>query len=230
MAVTRVKARRSLRFSLRTFLVVLTAFGVMLGVAVDRARTQNLAVQLILESGGHVLYDYEPTNWQWVENRKALEEGRPQRSFTRNQWEPEWLLNLFGVDMFHGISYVYLDSGATSETFQHVEKLNGLLQLRISGSKITDADFDGIARLQSLKMVSIFNVEITDDAVRKLAQLNDLRWITILNAEVTDEALPQFEGLDNLWYVKFARTKAGVKPKQDVVSGEDKPWVLKDLR
>ena len=55
------RTRRWLQYSLRSFLVVLTAFAIWLGVAVNRAREQREAVKAIEALGGTVTYDFQVT-------------------------------------------------------------------------------------------------------------------------------------------------------------------------
>ncbi|MCH7726300.1 MAG: hypothetical protein IH991_07455 [Planctomycetes bacterium] len=51
--------RRWLRYSLRTFVVVLTVFGVWLGLLVHRVNKQKEAVAWVRDHGGAVRYDFE---------------------------------------------------------------------------------------------------------------------------------------------------------------------------
>jgi len=53
------RKRRWLRYSLRTFLVVLTVFCVWLGALVYRVNKQREAVQWVKDHGGEVYYEFE---------------------------------------------------------------------------------------------------------------------------------------------------------------------------
>ena len=55
----RKRKRRWFRFSLKTFVVVLTVFCVWLGLLVYRVNKQRDAVQWVKEHGGRVYYDFE---------------------------------------------------------------------------------------------------------------------------------------------------------------------------
>lgn len=52
------RRRRWFQYSLRSFLVVVTALAVWLGVVVNRAREQREAVKAIEALGGSVMYDW----------------------------------------------------------------------------------------------------------------------------------------------------------------------------
>ncbi|MCH7725193.1 MAG: hypothetical protein IH991_01740 [Planctomycetes bacterium] len=53
------RKRRWLRYSLRTFLLLLTVFAVWLGLLVHRVNKQKEAVQWVRDMGGVVRYDFE---------------------------------------------------------------------------------------------------------------------------------------------------------------------------
>ena len=57
-SMTAKPKRRLLRFSLRAMLLVLTVFGVWLGVKVNRANNQRAVVAWLTENGGWVMYDW----------------------------------------------------------------------------------------------------------------------------------------------------------------------------
>jgi len=80
--------RRWFRFSLRTFFVLLTIACVWLGIGVNRARNQRLAVEQIRALGGRVSYDYQ---YPLIADR----------FHTFRASEPEWVMRLLGVDFSH---------------------------------------------------------------------------------------------------------------------------------
>jgi hypothetical protein len=105
--------RRWLQYSLRSFLVVLTAFAIWLGVAVNRAREQREAVKAVEAMGGVVLYDWHISQ---IGNAPA--------------WEPQgpvWLRLFIGNEYFQKVEQVYL-MGASAPTNDTIQKL--ILQCR----------------------------------------------------------------------------------------------------
>jgi hypothetical protein len=87
--------RRWLQFSLQTAFVVLTAFAIWLGVAVNRAREQREAVKAIETLGGVVFYDWQLPN---PENYWELHEGGPHG--------PALLRRFIGDDFFQSVRAV----------------------------------------------------------------------------------------------------------------------------
>ena len=87
--------RRWFQYSLRSFLVLVTALAVWLGVVVNRAREQREAVKAIEALGGVVLYD-----WMLVEGSQELE----LRPFDKQRPSgPEQLRSLLGNDFFQHV-------------------------------------------------------------------------------------------------------------------------------
>ena len=90
------RKRRWLRYSLRTFVVVLTVFGVWLGLLVYRVNKQKEVVQWVRDHGGTVGYDF-----QWDEVKESsINDAQPPG--------PDWLRNLIGVDYFSDVRVLYL--------------------------------------------------------------------------------------------------------------------------
>jgi len=99
--------RRWLQFSLRGFLIVLTAFAVWLGMAVNRARNQRETIKEIESMGGsvHLIPGYSPLIRKWLGpiigddfirhvNRVVLRKGRyvywfePGQAASDVSWQP----------------------------------------------------------------------------------------------------------------------------------------------
>jgi hypothetical protein len=108
------KRKRSwYRSSLRTFLLVVTAFAVWFGWVMHKAREQRRVVAWVEKMGGEVGYEYEV---------------RLDGTFydSREPPGPEWLRDLVGIDCLHDV--VLVDLGVTNVT--DLSPLAGLGDLR----------------------------------------------------------------------------------------------------
>ena len=126
--------RRWFQYSLRSFLVVLTALAVWLGVVVNRAREQREAVKAIEALGGVVYYDWSPPIPLTTSNYdEALRKWR----------RTKWLRNAFGDDYFQSVEVVNLswaqpnlDSSWRTKTnrplIRHLQRLHGLRLVYVS--------------------------------------------------------------------------------------------------
>src|SRR5687768_2956799 len=90
--------RRWLQFSLRTFLVLLTVFGVWLGLHVRSARNQKESVEAIRRLGGWYYYDFQ--NYDPKTSKVDLQ---------AEPWAPKWLLAYLGDDFFHDVVMVNMN-------------------------------------------------------------------------------------------------------------------------
>ena len=136
MGRTQFSLRRWLQFSLRSFFVLLTALGVWLGVASQRAREERDAVQAIEALGGTVAYD-----WQYERlTDEIVFTCRPGKEPPG----PRWLRRVLGDAFFQRvIGVAFYRSQAGDHEFQEAEmrrwipllqKFRGLRLLMIDGA------------------------------------------------------------------------------------------------
>ncbi|MCH7725471.1 MAG: hypothetical protein IH991_03155 [Planctomycetes bacterium] len=118
------RKRRWFRFSLKTFVVLLTVFCVWLGLLAYRVNKQKEAVQWVRDHRGKVYYDF-----QWDEVKESsIDDAEPPG--------PDWLRNLIGVDYFSDVAYVYIPSAKVDD----IGPLRDLTDLRVdlSGTQVSD--------------------------------------------------------------------------------------------
>lgn len=96
--------RRWLQFSLRGFLVLLTALAVCLGIVLGRIRERREAVKAIEALGGQVLYD-------WQLDRYFV--PKPAPKLAAEPGGRAWLRRIIGDDFFQA---------AATVTFQRAEE------------------------------------------------------------------------------------------------------------
>jgi hypothetical protein len=102
-------ARRWFQYSLRSFLVVVTALAVWLGVVVNRAREQREAVKAIEALGGDVIYEGED----------PFADAEPSG--------PAWLRRVVGNDFFDAVDVVILERKSDIvRSIPHLKRLRSL--------------------------------------------------------------------------------------------------------
>ncbi len=114
--------RRWFQYSLRSFLILLTALAVWLGFVVNRAREQREAVKEIEAVGGNVIYDWElsylPAASPIDLDPDAISPG------------PGWLRRLVGDEFFQDVGVVFL-AGPEASALSAIPHLQRLRALRI---------------------------------------------------------------------------------------------------
>ncbi len=111
--------RRWFQYSLRSFLVLLTAPAVRLGVIVNRAHEQRKAVKAIEALGGTVVYDWELSSSSPIDfDPDATPPG------------PAWLRRLGGDEFVQDVRVVHL-AGPEASALSAIPHLQRLRTLRI---------------------------------------------------------------------------------------------------
>lgn len=101
--------RRWFQYSLRSFLVLLTAMAVWLGVIVNRAREQRETVKAIEALMGRVQYDWQPkmvevtVTLNGVQNVKGW---RRENASNTAPDAPDWLRRLVGDEYFQEVEEI----------------------------------------------------------------------------------------------------------------------------
>ena len=129
--------RRWLQFSLRGFLVVLTAFAVWLGFKVERVRNQREAVKAIEALGQSVRYDWHPPFSQWGSRYPPPTNDHPNG--------PKWLRALIGDDYFQDVEGVEIefmmfyrdevDAAFVPNIIEQLKRLPSLKVLQLDGGQ-----------------------------------------------------------------------------------------------
>lgn len=111
------RPRRCLQFSLRTFLLVVSALGCWLGWQVQRAERQKNAAEKIEALGGLVVYEHElDSDGYPIDFKRHLPPG------------PAWLRRLLGDHLFQRVAEVYFGDQAkiVDDDLLHLRDLPGL--------------------------------------------------------------------------------------------------------
>jgi hypothetical protein len=229
-AMTPIRHRRSirecllrcLRFRLRTLLVLLTLASIWLAMHVNAARRQQKAVAAIREYGGWMRYDFQFPSGEFSHQDFDQKAGSPV---------PAWLLQRFGIDMFHDVVQVSLnyseDSGKREENGNQTDKaivwLPDFPKLRVlllQGNQIRDESMAHLAALRYLECLMMWDAHgISDNGIVHLQDLEHLKYIHLSESKITDRSLeifsrmPQLEGL-SLQFNDFS--DAGVSKLSDM--------------
>lgn len=114
--------RRCFQYSLRSFLVVLTAFAIWLGVIVNRAREQRETVKIIEAMGGELYYDWQSAGLDAVGNPIDLE-----------PCGPAWLRRIVGNELFQTVDTVtfpYMPDSKQADILRMIPRLQRLRSLK----------------------------------------------------------------------------------------------------
>jgi hypothetical protein len=190
--------RRFARFNLRTFLIAVTLFCVLLAWWLHRARQQREAVKTIATAGGWVHYDYEIKD---IRSGVVDPDAQP--------WEPRRLLDLIGIDFCHdvvAINMVYyqvrgkrLDNEQSVNVAPHLTHFPRLKMLLIKEEQIDDAGLAYVGRLKQLDSLYFWDApNITDAGVKQLRDMPRLRYIHLNDSQIGDEGLAALARLPNL--------------------------------
>ena len=195
--------RRWFQFSLRTFLLAITALAVWLGVEVNRVRRQREAVEAILAAGGTVHYDYQTD---------------PSRSFTPDAEPaaPRWLRKLIGDDFFRDVVDVDLNrTRINDELLIRLNDLPKIKRLNLAYTSVSDAGFERLSGLRHLRGVILGETRVTDRTLAHLAKhAPELTLLSVEGAGVTDAGLAEiarFERLQTLILFGADITDAGLR-------------------
>ena len=89
---------RSLRFSLRTLMLLTAGVAVLCALPVRRAYTQKRGRDWVVSQNGHISfsYKYDPAKKQWMHDATLP--------------YPNWLIDALGIDFFASVDTVVLDN------------------------------------------------------------------------------------------------------------------------
>ncbi len=186
--------RRYLKFSLRTFFVLLTLVCVWFGWQVNQANRQRKAVAWVLEMGGSVEYDYE------VDGAGNIIADSPE--LLRDFYQQVEVVHLIRDTQVSDLtplanlqSLKTLGLGATQiRDLTPLANLQSLESLYLGDTQVSD--LTPLANLQSLKTLGLSDTQVSD--LTPLANLKSLERLVLINTQVSD-----LTPLANLQSLKF---------------------------
>ena len=211
------RARRWVRFSIRTTLVVILLvcifaafFAAFIGKHMVRQRIQRPIVERILLAGGNVGFNdqYGSKSNYW-----SKEYGSPKGG--------EWIRKIFGDDFYSTVHSIHLYEGQATEsllsdfpklkdlrnvsmresklTKQHIAHLLGIQKLEhleIKCDCVTVPQFGRLAQSKSLKSVTLWHA--SDQHLSELLKFHCLDFVQVIRSDVSDRGMESISQLKNL--------------------------------
>jgi hypothetical protein len=186
--------RRSFRYSLRTFLVLVTAICITLGLYVKRQRDRHMAIETIKSWGGVVDFLGVPSSiglWESMQRESALIGGvRPLSPPEQQPVGAGWQQRLFGK--YYGSSVFRVAFGQSTLSPHHADidirvlhPLTEVKQLSL-GPPIDDAALGRLRRLPQLETLNLMEgTNISDRGLACLARLPNLKHLQIIDGRFT---------------------------------------------
>jgi hypothetical protein len=194
--------RRWLRFSLRTFFLLVTVLCVWLGIRVNQARRQKEAVEALRMRGFYVNYEH----WRSDQYPEYFNSSRELPV-------PTWLRNLAGDDFFQKAVAIRFVPTSSDDDCIHLAALPHIEGLYVGG-RGNDVSDVGLAHLPRPDRLVHFNAASTlvgDGFVKRLANANGLETLELSGTRVTDEGLQALPRLPKLKQLGLGNTQIGDK-------------------
>jgi hypothetical protein len=206
----------TLRFSLRTFLIVITIVCLASGLVLNRAIRQRIAVRrfnaLAAERppmrGEHLPMMLYAHNGQ-VHSRPIL---------------PEWqrpLARLLGEEAFGEVVGVQiLNTPATDDDLRYLADLPSVHSVWLSRTKVTDQGLAHLAACPKLTFLTLDETAITDAGAAHLGHLTALESLSLSGTKITDTGLvhlAKLKKLKELWLRQTPITDAGYRQLQSAL-------------
>lgn len=191
------RKRRFLQFSLRTFLVLLTAGCILLGVQSQRVRKQRQVVALAERLEGSVAYDYQ------------YHEDPFSATAPRSPPGPALLRKLVGDDFFAEVVMIQLAQAQDRELRRLADQLT-IRHLVVSGM-FSDEGLESISQLVNLETLEIRGGKFTGAGLEQLLRLPKLRSLTIQQATLTRDAISGIGHLTTLEALALPDDQIGAK-------------------
>ena len=177
------RKRRWFRFSLKTFLVLVTLFCVLmafLGSLVYRVNKQKEAIRWVQDHGGTVYYDFQSED---IEQGRIDGDAEPPG--------PDWLRELIGVDYFADVAFVDVE-GAKVKDLEPLSDLTQLQVLILNDTQVSDLEpLRGLTQLQELYLT---DAPVSD--LRPLRKLTQLKFLELSGTLVSDlSSLAKIKGV-----------------------------------
>jgi hypothetical protein len=190
------------RYSLRTFLLLVTVLAVIGGTFVSRCQQQRRAVAEIERLGGTVFYDYAYRH----------DDHPGKSSITWNAQPPDrWLTRLLGRDVSHRVvgvwgyqQYHFAQSTSVFHPF-------GPVRADTEFHTHTDRSLRSLRGLRALQFLDLSETTVTDDGLAQLKSFGRIGMLRLTGTRITDRGLAVFAEMPNLSSVSLMGTDVTVE-------------------
>jgi hypothetical protein len=201
------KRRWWLSYSLRGLLVLVTLFGIWLGIKVDQARRQKRAVETLLALGGKVAYEHQRTKSGFD---MEIELNVPM-----------WARELCGDDFFQTVRYVVfmpqwdakgvemLPHRVTDDDLECLAELPHIERLEAWKARISAAGLEHLRHPQRLRVLRLGDTNVGNDFVRRLKGARNLESLELSNSPVTDDGFAEWEDMTKVFALTLNGTRTG---------------------
>ncbi|MEX2176886.1 MAG: hypothetical protein WD872_21140 [Pirellulaceae bacterium] len=118
---------------------------------------------------------------------------------------PGCLAPLAGHRKLRTLALRWADLGTSD--FEVLARLEGIEELNLSETPITDADLALIGRIEPLQRLDLHHTKITDAGMKELAGLPNLEQLWLSGTTIGDEGIALLRGHPKLWDLDLCHTK-----------------------
>lgn len=183
--LTSMKINRLKQISLRGFLILITLFGVALGLYIRRVSIQKSTISAIKKHGGRIVYR---SGEYGMETPPAWAMWFGEDSF-------DYFFSIYGVHL----SETEIDD---AELDRLMPNLTGISDLNLDRTKISDRGLRQIGLLQNLQFIGLNETRLVgDDSMESIANLKKIEQVYLWHTQVSDRGaialakLPELESL-----------------------------------
>ncbi|HJT35201.1 MAG TPA: hypothetical protein VJ783_24465 [Pirellulales bacterium] len=219
MSSRRPVLRRMLQFSLRTFLVLLTAGCIWLGLKTEKVRRQRYLVRMVNNLGGELAYDYQ---YQWGPVQLGTPPTPPGPKLLRSVLGDDYFADLVSVQVKNvaeqdiariakqkSLRHLSVSSGVGDESLESISRLRHLERLELYGGRFTGAGFDRLSALPKLRALVIGNMGLSEESARSIGRLVHLEQLSLEHTRLASKHLKCLTGLRNLTSLDLSGTLVG---------------------
>jgi hypothetical protein len=214
-------------------------FGMWLGMQVNRARRQRLALDAVLQRGGFIEYAHEYPGGNRRNGPRDDKADPPGPNWLRESIGDEYFVTPVGLqfweepisddDLVHigklrdleYLSFVADQNGQiTGQGLSELTQLKKLRHLDLLAHPVTDDGLEHLGELTQLESIDLRNTKTTDAGLRHLTRLTNLKNVALDNTQISDAGLNHLSKLPNLQSVTLRRTNvtdAGVARFQEAL-------------